>query len=101
MASCPRPWLEIRMPIYWKNTHAELKLIVLKLMTAIIFSLIWALPLYAEGTYQVGRDEGGVYLQTNAHGGWYIDEVDLKRIKIGQTGTYQTGSDRYRYILKT
>jgi predicted aspartyl protease len=57
------------------------------------------LPLYAEGTYYVGRDEDGVYLQTDDHGGWYIDEVDLRRFIIGQTGTYQTGSDRYGTYL--
>jgi hypothetical protein len=45
------------------------------------------------------RDEGGVYFQTNDHGGWYIDEVDLKRFTIGQTGTYQIGSDRYGTYL--
>ena len=75
-------------------------MISLKLMAAMIFSLIWVLPLHAEGTYYVGKDEGGVYLQTNDHGGWYIDKVDLKSFTIGQTGTYQTGSDRYgTYLL--
>jgi len=69
-------------------------LIALKFMTAFIFSLIWVLPLHAEGTYFVSRDEGGVFLQTDNHGGWYIDKVDLKRFTIGQTGTYQTAADR-------
>ena len=58
------------------------------------------LPLHAEGTYYVGRDEGGVYLQTDDYGGWYVDKIDLKKFKIGQTGTYQTGSDGYgNYLL--
>jgi predicted aspartyl protease len=58
------------------------------------------LPLHADGTYYVGQDEDGVYLQTDDHGGWYIDVVDLKRFIIGQTGTYQTGSDGYgTYLL--
>jgi hypothetical protein len=53
------------------------------------------LPLYAAGTYYIGRDEGGVYFQTDDHSGWYIDQVDLKTFTIGQTGTYQIDSDRY------
>jgi predicted aspartyl protease len=82
------------------NIREEFKLIISRLTAAIILSLIWVLPLYAEGTYNVGRDEDGVYLQTDDHGGWYIDEVDLRRFIIGQTGTYQTGSDRYgTYLL--
>ncbi len=75
-------------------------MIISRFTAAIIFFLIWVLPLYAEGTYYVGRDEGGVYLQTDDHGGWYIDEVDLKSFIIGQTGTYQTGSNGYgTYLL--
>ena len=34
-------------------------------------------------------------MQTDDHGGWYIDKTDLKRFRLGETGTYQTGSDRY------
>ena len=64
-------------------------------MASIIFSLIWVLPLHAKGTYYVGRDQEGVFLQTDDHGGWYIDDADFKKFTIGQTGTYQTGSDRY------
>ena len=75
-------------------------MIISRLTAAIIFSLIWVLPLYAEGTYYVGRDKDGVYLQTDDHGGWYIDEVDLTRFIIGQTGIYQTESDGYgTYLL--
>lgn len=68
---------------------------LLRLITFVLFILIPVLPSYAEGTYYVGRDEGGVFFQTDDHGGWYIDKVDLKRFTIGQTGTYQIGSDRY------
>jgi len=68
---------------------------LLRLITFVLFILIPVLPSYAEGTYYVGRDEGGVFFQTDDHGGWYIDKVDLIRFTIGQTGTYQIGSDRY------
>ena len=63
--------------------------------------LLSVLPLQAEGTYYVGRDEGGVYFQTDDQGGWYIDGVDLKRFTIGQTGTYHIGSDRYGTYIVT
>jgi clan AA aspartic protease (TIGR02281 family) len=68
---------------------------VSRLIIAVIFSCFWVLPLHAAGTYYVDRDERGVYLQTDDHGGWYIDKADLKRFRLGETGTYQTGSDRY------
>ena len=71
-----------------------------RLITVLIFSCFCALPLHAAGTYYIDRDSGGIYLQTDAHGGWYIDKADLKKFKIGETGTYRTGSDRYgTYIL--
>ena len=73
---------------------------VSRLILAVIFFCFWVLPLHAAGTYYVDRDEGGVYLQTDDHGSWYIDKADLKRFKLGETGTYQTGSDRSgNYIL--
>ena len=54
------------------------------------FLFIISLPvrLLANGTYFVGRDDGGVYFQTDQDGGWYIDILDLRYFKIGQTGTY-------------
>jgi len=68
---------------------------VSRLITAVIFSCFWVLPLHAAGNYYIDRDKGGVYLQTDDHGSWYIDKADLKRFRCGETGTYQTGSDGY------
>jgi clan AA aspartic protease (TIGR02281 family) len=71
-----------------------------KLIIVIIFSCFWVRPLYAANTYYVDKDEGGVYLQTEDHGGWYIDKADLKNFRLGETGTYRTGSDRHgTYLL--
>jgi predicted aspartyl protease len=73
---------------------------VLRSIIAILFTLLWALPLHAEGTYYVGQDEGGVYFQTDNHGGWYIDKADLKNFRSGETGTYRIGADRHgTYII--
>ena len=74
---------------------------VSRLIIAFILSCFCVLPLHAAGTYYVDRDKEGVYLQTDEHGGWYIDKADLKRFRIGETGTYQTGSDRYGTYIVT
>ena len=79
---------------------AKFKLSALKSLATLLLFLVWALPLQAEDSYYVGKDEGGVYLHTNGQGEWYIDQADLKRFKIGQTGIYRTGADRYgTYLL--
>lgn len=72
---------------------------VLRLIIAFILSCFCVLPLHAGGTYFVGRDEGGVYLQTNEHGGWYFEKADLRRFRISETGTYQTGPYRHGTYL--
>jgi predicted aspartyl protease len=45
------------------------------------------------GSYFIDRDEGGVYFQTDRHGGWYIDREDVKYFQPGQKGHYTTGRD--------
>jgi predicted aspartyl protease len=70
-----------------------------RIVFPVLFVFLSVASLYAEGSYYVGRDEGGVFFQTDYHGGWYIDAVDLKRFTIGQTGTYQISSDRYGTYL--
>jgi predicted aspartyl protease len=64
---------------------------------------ILSLPnrLLADGTYYVGRDDGGVYFQTDQDGGWYIDISDLRYFKIGQTGTYSIKRDKNGTYLIT
>ena len=66
-----------------------------RLIIAFLFFCSWVLPLHAAGNYYVDRDEGGAYLQTDDFGGWYIDKRDLKHFRVGEAGTYQTGSDRH------
>jgi predicted aspartyl protease len=70
-----------------------------RLIIPVLFIILSVSSLNAAGTYYVGRDEGEVYFQTDCEGGWYIDEADLKRFTIGQTGTYKIGSDRYGTYL--
>ena len=55
---------------------------------------------YAGGNYYVGKDGGGIYLQTDNDGGWYIDSRDLRHFNIGESGNYQTGMDQKgKFIL--
>jgi len=60
-----------------------------------------AFQLFADGTYHIGKDAGGMYFQTDRDGGWYIDRQDLKNFKFGETGTYSIETDRYGTYLKT
>jgi len=67
----------------------------------LFLSLLNPIPLYASGSYYVGKDAGGVYFQTDRDGGWYIDRQDLKFFKIGDTGTYSIGKDVTGTYLST
>jgi len=73
----------------------------LKFPTIWLFMCLFAYPLYAAGDFYIGEDEGGVYFQTDYHGGWYIDEQDLKKFKIGDTGRYNIKADRDGTFIKT
>lgn len=54
----------------------------------------------AEARYVVGRDSGGVYLQTERDGAWTIPPEDRHLFPIGEKGTYTRGEDGAgRYIL--
>ena len=72
-----------------------------KLIAGTVFVLILLFSVAAvAGTYYIGRDEGGVYFQTDRHGGWYIAREDLKHFRAGQKGRYTAGSDAEgTYIL--
>ena len=63
--------------------------------------IFMSIECFAGGTYYVDRDEGGVYFQTDNHGGWYIDSRELKHFKIGENGTYLIGKDRNGTFLRT
>jgi predicted aspartyl protease len=64
-------------------------------ITCLFFS-----PSHAGENYYIGRDEGGIYFQTEKDGGWYIDAQDLKYFKVGESGVYRKGVDhKGPYIL--
>ncbi len=73
---------------------------IIAFILVFIFSFFGVIPLHASDKYYVDRDEGGVYLETEKHGSWYIDKSDLKHFRIGETGTFRTGTDRHgTYLL--
>lgn len=65
------------------------KLLLILVATFLVLS---AAPV-AAGSYYIGRDEGGVYFQTDQHDGWYIAQEDLEFFRPGQKGHYTAGKD--------
>lgn len=64
-----------------------------RILVFILFSC-WCVPLlHAEYNYFIGRDEGGVYLQTDNYGSWYIDKADAEKFTIGENGLFKIGID--------
>ena len=76
------------------------KLNTYRLVVFILFSC-WCVPaLHAEWNYVIGRDEGGVYLQTDQYGSWYIDKEEAEKFKIGEKGLFKIGVDHTgNYIM--
>jgi len=86
--------VDLIFPAHYLDPIHAMGNIMLKSGVLIVFlSLLTPMPLYASGTYYVGKDGGGVYFQTDRDGGWYIDQPDLKFFKIGDTGTYSIRKD--------
>jgi predicted aspartyl protease len=66
----------------------------------IILICTWPFSIYADGTYNIAKDEDGVYFQTDSNGGWYINPEDLRYFKIGQRGLYSIGKDKNgKYLI--
>jgi clan AA aspartic protease (TIGR02281 family) len=57
--------------------------------------------LNAAGTYYVGKDERGIYVQTDQDGGWYIDDEDLNYFRLGERGNYSINKDQNGTYIKT
>jgi len=72
-----------------------------RLFFAIFLAVLFITPVIAQRTYYIGKDEGGIYLQTDNHGGWYINKEDFENVKIGETGIYAVGLDHNGTFLMT
>ena len=63
------------------------------------FSMIPALD--ASDKYYIGKDNGGIYFETDGHGSWYVDKSDAKNFRIGETGKFKFGTDEYGTYIVT
>jgi hypothetical protein len=72
-----------------------------KFLIVLLFICLFAYPVYAARNFYISEDEGGVYFQTDHHGGWYIAEQDLKKFKTGETGRYHIKTDRNGTYIRT
>jgi predicted aspartyl protease len=66
-----------------------------KRVISLAFALFLAFTsdLFADGTYSIGRDKQGVYMQTDKDGAWYIADEHLRNFRVGEKGRYHTGHD--------
>ena len=80
-------------PTYGGHLHTVFSRAIIVFVFIISFC-VCIFPVCAADSYYVGRDEGGIYLQTENSGSWCINKRDLKHFKVGETGNYGTGEDR-------
>ena len=62
--------------------------------TSFLVSLTMVVSATASDRYRIGKDNGGVYFETDGHGSWYIDEADIEKFEIGEKGRFKFGTDR-------
>ena len=67
----------------------------------ILFYISLSTLCFSGGTYYIGKDEGGIYFQTENDGGWYILPQDLKHFNVGDSGEYKIGIDHNGQFILT
>ncbi len=67
--------------------------VICRILILVFFSCGGVPLLHAEGSYYIGMDEAGVFLQTDTYGSWYIGRDTAAEFKPGEKGTYKTGID--------
>jgi clan AA aspartic protease (TIGR02281 family) len=70
-------------------------------MTMAIGILFLPTLLEAGGTYHIGKDKGGIYMETDRDGSWYIDPSHVHDFSLGETGSYDIGTDAAGTFLST
>lgn len=74
---------------------------IITLPLTVIFGFILISSVHAEGKYVVGKDNEGIYFQTENDGSWYINNEDLDKFKVGERGAYSLGQDQDGSYIKT
>jgi clan AA aspartic protease (TIGR02281 family) len=62
-------------------------------LSLFLTSLCVAPIINASDKYYIGKDNGGVYFETDGHGSWYMDKNDAKNFRIGETGKFKFETD--------
>jgi len=57
--------------------------------------------IYAGGVYHIGKDQGGVYMDTDQDGSWYIDPNHVPNFSLGETGSYAIKTDHRGTFITT
>jgi len=63
----------------------------MKKISFLVLTFFWGmLPsiIYADGTYRIGKDGVGIYMETDQDGSWYIDRTYVKHFSLGEKGSY-------------
>jgi predicted aspartyl protease len=70
------------------------------LWTWVLLAFLLPSSASADGTYHVGQDASGMYLQTDRDGGWTIPKNNQRYFRIGESGTYTRGTDAEGTYIK-
>jgi predicted aspartyl protease len=74
---------------------------IVKFLLAVIFGFSLVSSVHADGKYFVGKDNEGIYFETENNGSWYINNEDLDKFKVGERGNYSIGQDQNGSYIKT
>ena len=87
--------MRVRIPVRAIRFQATIAIGILILVS------IFPPNLQAGGQYHIGKDQGGIYMQTDQNGSWYIDPTHLDHFAVGETGRYTIGSDPGGTFIQT
>ena len=85
----------VRIPVAAIRLQATIAICILILL------IVFPPNLQAGGKYHIGKDEGGIYMQTDQNGSWYIDPAHLDHFFVGETGRYTIVSDPEGTFIQT
>lgn len=74
---------------------------IVKLLFTVAFGFSFISSVHADEKYYVGKDNEGIYFETENDGSWYINNEDLDKFKVGERGTYSLGQDQSGSYIKT
>ncbi len=75
------------------------KFTILVLVTLVIFLSVPCL--FASGTYFIGKDDQGIYMETSDDGFWRFDAEYARQLTPGTEGRYTVGTDAEGTYIRT